>query len=387
MRSVIEWLRSQIQNAMAGIRSCQWEALLGLRVHIFFLFIYAFGALTTPGFPDYYDMSELVFLGVMNLGQGINPYGQVYPVGVTHLGEPRFIYPAHGYWYGPFSLIAHLPVLLFPFRFDGAGFADFIPSFVILQVFFVFVIFYRLVRMGHRTIGLLVWANPLVTAFEIGTLFPLVMMLLMLGIEQIENPQWCMLWFSLATATYLITAPFAIFALCYHRSKIKSALRGLAPAATVTAFFFLWSALEGKPLAPFQDMFLVQLSRVYTDWSSVTPLAAAMTMGSIPNVLYNLLGTDPISLWTGGVLSMSGVMIIFTLALMVLFLFRLVLYPNLRNSIIYSVVITGLLIASNPKGGTHYYVLLYLPILFLLLQSGILNQLSTKLKGSNTRTE
>jgi hypothetical protein len=252
---------------------------------------------------------------------------------------------------------------------DGAGFADFIPSFVILQTFFVFIMFYRLVKMGHRTAGLLVWANPLVTAFEIGTLFPLVMLLILLGLENIHNAQRCLLWFSLATATYLITFPFTLFALCYHRTRIKSAVRGLIPAFAITALFFLWSALEGQPLAPLQDMFLVQLNRVYTDWSSVSPMAAAMTMGSIPNILYNLLGLDPVILWTGGVLSMSGVMIIFTLALMTLFLIRLTLYPKVRNSIIYSILITGLLIASNPKGGTHYYVLLYLPILILFLHS------------------
>jgi hypothetical protein len=345
------------------------ETLLGLAVQVSVLVVLTLVWANTLYLPDLNDMGELVFLGVQNLLSGINPYGKTYTLGIA-VTDLRNHYEVDAFHYGPVTLVAHLPVMLFPFRFDGLGKADIMPSFVALQVTFTFLLFWCLARMGHARFGLLFWANPFWVPTELNTFFALPLLFLLLGLQQIEQPRRCILWLSLAAATYQITAPLLVFALIYHRTQIRALVQSLAPAVLLTSLFVIWSALEGQPLQLLQDLLLSTLNRPYPEWSYVRFIPVWAMLFSVPVLAFNLFHVDYVSVWTGGALRMSSFMMLATVVIMGVLCVLLLHHPTMKRTLTYGSLVIFLLIASMPSGLGEYYVIVILPLFFLLLQTG-----------------
>jgi hypothetical protein len=341
------------------------EALFGLAVQLI-VATWMLYAANVFALPDFNDMGELVFLGVQNLFSGINPYGKTYTVGIAATGL-RYYYDLPGFSYGPVTLIAHLPVMLLPVRWDGLGKADVMPSFFALQVFFTFLFFSFLARAGHARFGLLFWGNPLWVPTEANTFFALPLLFVLLGLLRVEQPRASVLWLSLATATYQLAAPFLVFALIYHRKSVLAVLQGLAPAALLVGLFVIWSALEGHPLQLLQDMLLSQLNRQYQNWSYLHFVPIWQVVSSVPVLAFNVFHVDYVSVWTGGALRLSSLMMLATLVVMVILCALLLRRPSARKILTYGSLVVFLFIASMPGGVGEHYVILAVPAFLVLV--------------------
>lgn len=368
LHEIGRWFQKQIRQFIQ-VLTPYWKFVLSGIIFQFTIFIF-YGLVWINFFPtpDYNDWAELVYLGVINIGLGINPYGRTYTLGIA-LDTPRNFYDLHAYHYGPLSLISHLPMLLFPYRYDGIGWADFMPALVILQILFTFIIFYQFLKIGHPWVGVLFWANPLFVPMEYGTFFAFTLLLITLGLVHIDNAKLSMLWFGLATVAYQLAVPLLFFALLYHVKKVKELIWGLLPAVLIFCVFSLWSALEGQPLQLISDLIISQMNRPYMDVNIIRSVPAIYLLMSVPSLLHFLFGFDPISLWTGGFIRMTTIMMLITLIMVIVFTIKFLYEPSIRRLLLYSTIIILLFILSMPWGLIQYYVLLVIPFIFYLFHT------------------
>ena len=304
---------------------------------------------------DINDMVELLFEGMVNMLQGVCPYGQTYTL-ATFGGS----YQQDYFNYPPLAILLHLPVLLWPGP-QSLGTLDFMPAFTLLHTFFDFIMFYRLHQEGYRRAKLLIWVNPGMVFVDVITFLSLPMLLLTLALLNLDDPIRSCLYGAMLAATYqlgLIFIPF-LLAYHYHRQLLIPALAGMLPVFAVTLPFLLWN-----PSAFINDLFLAQLGRGYVNWFEASPAspyynpyypATFLFMGSLPAVIFNaaiLLGLPPDLAPRTALPMMLGV------AVLALLLFiHFLRHPRKGLAILYPGTILALLIGSTATGLAHYWVL------------------------------
>ncbi|MFW9831511.1 MAG: hypothetical protein ACFFD8_07025, partial [Candidatus Thorarchaeota archaeon] len=315
---------------------------------------------------DINDMNELVFKGIANFVQLINPYSQTY---VLHtFGGP---YTQDYFNYPPFAILFHLPCLLW-LGPQSIGTIDFMPSFFVLHVFFDFITYYRLWQNGHQHISKIIWINPFSVFVNIITFMSLPLMLITLTILNLDYPFRTGLYSVLLATTYQMGAIFIPFILVYHlkNGQLRKNILGMIVPLLVTLVFFLW--LPDGPIRFTRDLLIMQVGRPPVNWQDPNPLspyynryypAAFLFMGSIPSIVFNL----GIALGIPAQLApqFAPIMMASIVGLGLLSLLYYVKYPRKALTIFIPGVLLALFIASTAEGLSHYWVLcLTLPFLF-----------------------
>jgi hypothetical protein len=343
----------------------------------FFMFLNIAGDLT--------DMNELVFKGMANLLQGINPYGQSYLLH-TFSGS----YTQNYFNYPPFAILFHLPTALWP-GLHSIGTMDFMPAFLLLHWFFDFITFYRLWQNKHRVISKIIWINPFFVFVNVITFMSLPLMLLTLMLMNLDNPLRSGVYAVLLAATYQMGAVFIPFLLIYYwkRGQLRLNLIGMLPIVIVVLLFFFWN-----PILFVRDLLIMQVGRPHVNWLDNNNLSpyynryyplAFLFMGSIPSWVFNV--------WIGfGVPPPLAPQIAYIMMLLVvgMGIFGLIyFYRDPRKSLL--ILIPGLLlaffIASTAEGLAHYWVLcLTLPFLYWRYRSSNSPKDAKELSNRTTET-
>jgi len=194
---------------------------------------------------DWNDMNEKIWLGLMYLLNGVNPYGQEYRMEVLELVEPN---PNVEGWfqYPPFALIMHIPVLLWPGP-PRIGVMDFMPGFFIYHYIIDFYLFYRMFKAGYHWSATAMWlfAGALFVALDFITFMTPVLLFLTLAFLNIDKPKKAALYIGLGTTLYTYLGVIALFFLVYHFRKskfngLKNFIIGLIPAIIVVLPFLIW---------------------------------------------------------------------------------------------------------------------------------------------------
>ncbi len=312
---------------------------------------------------DLTDMNELVFKGMANLLQGVNPYGQTYLLH-TFAGpftQEYFNYP-------PFAILFHLPTVLWPGP-QSIGTMDFMPAFFLLHWFFDFVTYYRLWQGGHRIISKIIWINPFFVFVNIITFISLPLMLLTLSLMNLNNPIRSCIYAMLLTATYQMGAIFLPFLLIHHwrRGQLRLSLLGMIPVLLVLLPFLFWN-----PFALVSDLFIHQVGRPPVNWLDSNNLSpyynryyplAFLFMGSIPSWAFNIgifLGIPP------PLAPQIAPTMMFIVAVLGIFgVVYFIKYSRKALAIFIPGILLAFFIASTAEGLAHYWVLcLTLPFLF-----------------------
>jgi hypothetical protein len=312
---------------------------------------------------DITDMNELVFEGMANLLQGINPYGQNYLLN-TFAGpftQDYFNYP-------PFAILCHLPSLLWPGP-PSIGTMDFMPGFFILHWFFDFVTYYRLWQNEHTIISKIIWLTPFFVFVDVITFMSLPLMLLTLCLLNLERPMRNGVYATLLAATYQMGAIFLPFLLIFHwrRDQLRLNLLGMLPVLVVVFAFFFWN-----PLPFVQDLLIHQIGRPPVNWQDFDNLSpyynryyplTFLFMGSIPSWAFNLgilLGVPPPI-----APQIAPMMMSFVIVLGLIGLWQFIKTPRKALAILLPGLLLALFIASTAEGLAHYWVLcLTLPFIF-----------------------
>jgi len=361
---LLPWIRGKLSESLRLYSQWRKDIAMGFITRFVALAGILYMALTNPLFPDVNDMNELLTLGLVYMFSGKCPYGQVYVLSALGNG-PRVWYVQDFLNYGPMNLLIHVPAMVYPVRFFGAGFMDFQPSFMALHWFFDFLIFDRLKRLGHRMAALVVWWNPVMVSLDLVTHMSIPLFLILMGYEQWEDPFQSVFWLGLGAITYQYIGLLMLFAAAYHlRRNFWRVVAGLLPSIAVIGAFQLWAMLEGRPLALLHDLLLVQFNRPYEAWSNHTWSWWSWT-GSIPAVIYNVFGTDFVMDWTGGLIRLSTVMNAIALSVAVVMLLRLLWNPDRRLSLIYSTAAMGLVLLASPSGIWHHNFIIIFPFFFM----------------------
>ncbi len=312
---------------------------------------------------DINDMNELVYKGLINFVQLINPYGQTYTLHT--FGGP---YTQDYFNYPPFAVLLHLPCLLFPGP-QSIGTMDFMPCFFVLHVFFDFITYYTLWQSNHSVVSKIIWINPFFVFVDVITFMSLPLMLVTLAISNLDNPFRSGFYSLILAATYQMGAIFIPFILVYHwrRRQLKHNFLGMLGPLVVLFIFILWN-----PLLFFRDLFIMQIGRPPVNWLDNNPTspyynryypAAFLFMGSIPSIVFNLaigLGVPPPI-----APQFAPIMMLFFAILGIVALRYFFKYSRKALAIFISGVLLALFIASTAEGLTHYWVLcMTLPFLF-----------------------
>lgn len=321
----------------------------------FFMFLNVAGDLT--------DMNELVFKGMVNLIQGVNPYGQSYSL-YTFAGP----FTRNYFNYPPFAILFHLPTLLWPGP-QSLGTMDFMPGFFLLHWFFDFVTYYRLWQNQHRIISKIIWMTPFFVFVDIITFISLPLMLVTLSLLNLEKPIRSGLYAMLLAATYQMGAIFIPFLLAYHwqKGQLHRNLLGMLPVAIVVLLFFVWN-----PFLFVSDLFIQQIGRPPVNWQDNSNLSpyynryyplAFLFMGSIPSWTFNLgiiFGAPPPI-----APQIALIMMLIVMILGILGLWYFIRTPRKALTIFIPGVLLALFIGSTAEGLAHYWVLcLTLPFIF-----------------------
>ncbi|MHA1379047.1 MAG: hypothetical protein ACTSRG_11755 [Candidatus Helarchaeota archaeon] len=347
---------------------------------------------------DLNDMNEIVYQALNYLSKGINPYGQWYFLNIFNYG----FFEGHNqqfFGYGPFMLILYLPTILWPSTLASIGTMDFMPTFVLMNNIFDFLIFYQLHK--HKTfqkISWIYWANPLFVLMGTFSFFNSIFLLITLGFVNLENPRISALYFTLASIAYQYVLIFLAFVFIYHFKELKDFILGALPAILITGFFILWG-----PGVFVKDVFLMQFSRNYISWTSVwardAPIAYAT---SIPAIVFNLTGGalvvpaylmhfitlnltgNPIPpLWwpynfqfdIG--LQISTYMMILTIGVFAILILHNFLKKDRDRTFDYIVIVYCAVIAANQTGLYHYWFLLIIPLLFYYYKHEFYSEIKT----------
>jgi hypothetical protein len=312
---------------------------------------------------DLTDMNELVFKGMANLIQGINPYGQTYLLH-TFAGpftQDYFNYP-------PLAILFHLPSLLWPGP-QSIGTMDFMPAFFVLHWFFDFVTYYRLWQNRHSTISKIIWINPFFVFVNIITFMSLPLMLLTLSLLNLNRPVRSSGYAMLLAATYQMGAIFLPFLLIFHwrRGQLRLSLLGVLPVFVIVLLFFFWN-----PILFVQDLLIHQMGRPPINWQDYNNLSpyynryyplTFLFMGSIPSWAFNIgiiFGIPPpISP------QIAPIMLVFVMVLGIVGIVYFLYNPRIALAIFLPGVLLALFIGSTAEGLAHYWVLcLTLPFIF-----------------------
>ncbi|MFX1475712.1 MAG: hypothetical protein ACFFCO_09605 [Promethearchaeota archaeon] len=360
-------IRVKFQHSFRLYRSWWREISLGAYVRILTLLGILIAAFTIPLFPDLNDMNELITLGIVNMFQGLNPYGRTYEL--SALGAT----PSDGYSqdflnYGPMSLLFHLPCMVYPWMINGVGFLNLQPSFMIYHAFFDFLIFDRLMRMNQRFVALFVWLNPLFVVIDMVTPMSIPIFLVVMGYEKWKDPLQSVFWLGLGALTYQYLALLLLFAMAYHIRSSKGVILGLLPSLAILGAFQLWAMFEGRPLALVTDLLVQQFGRAYEPWFPNHQYSWYTWTGSIPAIVFNVLGQDPLLVWTGGLLRLSTFMTATSLSLAILFLVHTILRPDYKRSILYSSLSLLLVLLSSPVGLWHHNVIVAFPLYMIFVE-------------------
>ncbi len=312
---------------------------------------------------DITDMNELVFKGMVNLLQGINPYGKTYLLH-TFAGpftQEYFNYP-------PFAIIFHLPTVLW-LGPQSIGKMDFMPAFFLIHWLFDFVTYYRLWQRDHRIISKVIWINPFFVFVDIITFISLPLLLLTLTLLNLDKPIRNGIYAMLLTTTYQMGVIFIPFLLVYHwrRNQLPLNLFGMIPVIIVVLLFFFWN-----PIFFSQDLLIQQIGRPPVNWQDSNNLSpyynryyplAFLFMGSIPAWAFNisiLFGLPPTV-----APKITPLMMLIVAVLGIFGLGYFIKYPRKALAIFIPGILLALFIASTSEGLAHYWVLcLTLPFLF-----------------------
>lgn len=312
---------------------------------------------------DLNDMNELVFKGMANTLQLINPYGQSYIL--QTFGGP---YTQDYFNYPPFAILFHLPCMLWPGP-QSIGTIDFMPAFFLLHTFFDSVTYYRLWQRDHRIISKIIWINPFFVFVGVITFMSLPLMLLTLALLNIDKPMQSGLYSALLAATYQMGALFVPFLMIYHwrRGQLRQNVLGMIPILLIVLVFFVWN-----PFFFVRDLLVMQVGRPHVNWQDNNPLSpyynryyqtAFIFMGSIPSIVFNIaifMGVPPPIAPQIAPIMMAFVGVLGVLA-------GIYFFKNSRKALAIFLpgVLLALFIASTSEGLTHYWILcLTLPFLF-----------------------
>lgn len=312
---------------------------------------------------DITDMNELVYKGLLNLLQGIYPYGQSYHL--TTFGGP-FIQDYFNY--PPFSMIFHLPTFLWVGP-QSIGTIDFMPGFFMLHTFFDFVTYYRLWQEDRRISSKIIWINPFFVMVNIITFLSLPLMFLTLALLNLNKPIRSGFYSMLVASTYQMGAIFLPFILVYQfrQKELRNTLLGMLPIIIVGFLFFLWN-----PFLFIRDLVIMQIGRPSVNWFDSTPTshfynryypATFLFYGSIPSIIFNfaiILGIPP-----DAAPQIAPTMMILVIGFAIVFLIYFIYHPRPDFAILFPGVLLALFIGSTAEGLAHYWVLtITLPFLF-----------------------
>ena len=343
-----------------------WKDIsIGLFMRISLLIVIFIAAMIIP-LPDMNDMNQLLTQGLSYMFQGLNPYNRLYTL--SAYGDiPQVIYSQNFMNYGPLNLLIHLPCMIYPWSFYGAGFIDIQPSFTLLHCFFDFLMFDRLMRMDHRRGAWAAWVNPIMLSLNFVTFLSVPLFFILMAYEKWEDPFQSVFWLGLGTITYQFIGLFLLFALAYHLRSYRKVLQALSPAILVLGAFQAWALLEGRPWALFHDLLLVQFNRPYEPWSSHSIFWYPWT-GSLPAVLFNIFGTDFVSVWTGGLLRLSTLMSAIALVVAAALMIHLALKPEYLRALVYSSGAMALFLFGSPAGLWHHMIMVFIPVTFMIIE-------------------
>jgi hypothetical protein len=370
-------IRKKLLDSLRLYRSWWRELSLGVFIRVLTIIGILIAAIANPLFPDINDMNQLITLGILNMLHGLNPYERYYTL--TALGvTAQDTYTQDFLNYGPMSLILHLPAMIFPWSFNGAGFMDMQPSFTILHGVFDFLIFDRLMRMKHRMAALFFWANPIVVTLDIVTPMSVPLFLLLMGYEKWEDPAWSAFWLGLGALTYQYIALLLLFSVAYHIRAFRKVLIGLLPTIAVFGVFQVWAMAEARPFALINDLFVVQFNRGYEPWFPNHLYSWYSWTGSVPAVTVNLLALglgvpgvfDPLQAATGIRLStaMNAGAAIVSVGLLLYVIWR----PNYLRSVQLSFLSILLFLLSSPSGIWHHNFIMIIPGFFAFREMRVL---------------
>ncbi len=365
LSSLSTMIRTKIAQSFRLYHRFWKEISLGIYVRSLTLILLLYIAFLTPGFPDINDMNQLLTQALIYMFQGLCPYGRTYTLDA--FGDiPRVVYQQNFLNYGPVNLLLHIPTMIYPASFSGAGFMDFQPSFLFLHWFFDFLMFDRLIRMGHIQGARTLWFLPLMVSIDIVTHMSVVMFLILMGYEQWKNPIQSVFWLSLAALTYQYAVILLLFAIGYHlRYNALKVLIGLIPGLIVLAAFQAWVFLEGRPFVLVNDLLLTQINRPYEPWSAHS-LFWLPWASSIPAVIFNVFGTDFVTDWTGGLIRLSTIILIIAMIAIIILFFSTLIKQSYKRSLLYSFIGMGLFLAGSPSGVFHHTLVLVVPALFTM---------------------
>jgi hypothetical protein len=376
LRQLPTIIRTQLLTSLKLYRGWWREITLGTFLRIVTLAGILFAATTNPFFPDINDMNELITQGIVYMFQGLNPYERTYTL--TALGQTaQDTYTQDFLNYGPMNLLLHLPAMIYPWSFNGAGSMDMQPSFMILHGFFNFLTFDQLMRMKHRMAAIFLWFNPIVVTLDIVTHMSLPLLLLLMGYQKWKKPAQSVFWLGLGALTYQYIALLLLFAIAYHLRSYWRVLLGLLPSLLVLGIFQIWAMAEARPFALVNDLLVVQFGRAYEPWFPDHLYSWYTWTGSIPALVVNILGVilhvpvfDPLQAVTG--IRLSSAMNAVAVAASAGFLFYVVWRRDYLWSLKLSFLSILLFLLSSPSGIWHHNFIMIIPAFFAFREMRVL---------------
>ncbi len=367
-------IRVKLQHSFGLYRSWWKEISLGAYVRVLTFIGIMVAAFTNPFFPDVNDMNELITLGIVYMFQGLNPYGRTYEL--SALGAtPSDVYTQNFLNYGPLNLLLHLPCMIYPWMINGAGYMNLQPSFMVYHALFDFLMFDRLMRMNQRFVALFIWINPLFVTLNLVTHMSVPLFLVVMGYEKWKDPIQSVFWLGLGALTYQYIALLLIFVIAYHIRSYKGVILGLLPSLAILGAFQFWAMFEGRPMVLVDDLLLQQFGRPYEPWFPDHQYSWYTWTGSIPAILYNVLGqVDPLLVFTGGLLRFSTLMNAISLSIAVIFLLHLIWKPDYKRSILYGALALLLVLLSSPSGIWHHNFVVAFPLYMTSVERGKLQR-------------
>ncbi|TFF86739.1 MAG: hypothetical protein EU551_00665 [Promethearchaeota archaeon] len=369
MRKKLEELYDKLLQLTDWIRNHRLKAfliifVLGMLMR-FLVLTYYFSVV----YVDWNDMNEKVWLAILNLISGINPYGQEYTMEVLNLvggnanTEPWFQYP-------PLALLIHLPALIWPGP-SSIGVMDFMPAFMLIHLIMDFYMYYRLYKAGYHWSAAAIWtlAGALFIALDFITFISVPLMFLILAYLNMDKSFKSALYIGLGVATYTYLALPALFFLIYHfkKSKWKGLIKfivGLIPAVLIILPFLLWD-----PSIFVHDILLSQSARntagnflfpkYGSDWwwlhlYSITPYI---------NSLYNIIVDPSQPLYIENLTTvLTGLAFLFC----IYYLYKFYKKPY-RGKLVYWSCLALLAVTIVSAAGFFYYLLLPIIILIFLI--------------------
>jgi hypothetical protein len=369
-------IRNELLTSLERYRAWWKEISVGILVRLVTLAGILFAAIMNPFFPDINDMNQLITLGILYMFQGLNPYQRTYTL--TALGATaQDTYTQDFLNYGPMNLLLHLPAMVYPWVFNGAGFMDMQPSFMILHGFFDFLLFDRLMRMKHRMAAIFIWFNPILVILNIVTHMSVPLFLLLMGYQKWRKPAQSVFWLGLGALTYQYIALLLLFAIAYHLRSYWRVLLGLLPSLLVLGIFQIWAMAEARPFALVNDLLVAQFGRPYEPWFPNHIYSWYTWTGSIPAVVVNVLGVifhepvfDPLQAVTG--IRLSSAMNAMSAVLSAACLLYVVWRRDYLRSVKLGFLSILLFLLSSPSGIWHHNFIMIIPAFFAFREMRVL---------------